>query len=254
MIKRNLFFIGVVAVAAALSGAGAFEARAATEGKIRAATEGAFAPFNFFKGKELTGFEVDLANEIFKKLQLKAEWQALAFDSLLIGLSQDRYDMVIASHAITDERAKAVDFASPHYCSGAVILAHAGGPKTKNDLRGKTVSAQIGTIYVPMLEKIPGIGKVKTFQKDSDSLQALAAGKTDAMVVDRFAALELMKANPKAKLQIGDSVSQERVGMAVKKGNQALVAQLNQGLATVLKDGTYAKLSKKYFDMDVRCK
>src|SRR4051812_3217522 len=77
---------------------------------IRIATEGTFSPFNFFKGKELTGFEIDLVNAIVKKLGLKADWKTSSFDSLLIGLSQDRFDLVAASHGITPERQKVVDF------------------------------------------------------------------------------------------------------------------------------------------------
>ena len=64
----------------------------------------------FIKGKELTGFEVDLANQLARQLGLKVQWVTQPFDSLLIGLQQDRYDFVIASHGITPERARAVDF------------------------------------------------------------------------------------------------------------------------------------------------
>lgn len=223
-------------------------------GKIKIATEGQFSPFNYFKGKDLVGFEVDIANEVMKRLKLKPEWQALSFDSLLIGLNQNRYDLVIASHAITEERAKAVEFGNPHYCSGAVIVSRPGGPLKKTDLKNKIVSAQVGTIYVGMLQKVDGIKEVKTFTKDADSIQALLAKKTDAMVVDKFVAIEFVKANAAAKLQIGDSVSDEKVAMAVAKGNTSLRDAWNSKLAEILKNGTYAKLSKQYFGQDVRCK
>jgi polar amino acid transport system substrate-binding protein len=84
-------------------------------------------------------------------------------------------------------------------------------------------------------------------------MQALVSGKIDATVVDRFAAIEMIQANPSAKLAIGESVSNERIAMAVAKGNDSLRDALNQGLAETLKDGTYAKLSQKYFGQDVRC-
>ena len=93
------------------------------DGKINIATEGQFAPFNFFLGSKLSGFEVELAELVAKKMGVTIEWKALGFDALLAGLRQDRWDLVIASHGITEERAKAVTFAEPHYCSGGAIVS-----------------------------------------------------------------------------------------------------------------------------------
>jgi polar amino acid transport system substrate-binding protein len=81
---------------------------------LRMATEGVAPPFNFYQGQELTGFEVELAGEMAKRAGLKSEWQTLPFESLLLGLDRDHYDAVVASHAITEEREKAVDFLDPH--------------------------------------------------------------------------------------------------------------------------------------------
>ena len=77
------------------------------DGKINIATEGQFAPFNFFQGSKLSGFEIELAELVAKKMGVTIEWKALGFDALLAGLRQDRWDLVIASHGITEERAKA---------------------------------------------------------------------------------------------------------------------------------------------------
>ena len=84
-------------------------------GTIIAATEGAFYPFNYFEGPKLTGYEVDVAEAVAKKLGLKLEWRVVSFDAQLASIRQDRFDFAIASHGYTEERAKAVDFASPHY-------------------------------------------------------------------------------------------------------------------------------------------
>jgi hypothetical protein len=109
-------------------------------GKIVIATEGQYAPFNFFQGSKLAGFEVDVAEAMAAKMGLKVEWKALSFDALLTGLKQDRWDMVIASHGITEERSKAVTFTEPHYCSGGVIVAkdprcpHRQGPRREGGI------------------------------------------------------------------------------------------------------------------------
>jgi polar amino acid transport system substrate-binding protein len=221
---------------------------------MKVATEGAFSPFNYFKGKELTGFEVDLGNEIAKKLSLKDEWKTMPFDSLLIGLNQDRYDLVIASHGITAERAKAVDFTDPHYCTGGIIVSKVGGPKTVADLVGKTVAVQVGSTYLENAKKVAGVKEVKTYPKDTDALQNLMSGRVDAWISDKFVALDAVKANTKANLQVGELLFQEKVGMAVAKGNESLRSKINVALADLKTDGTYAKLSDKYFHQDISCK
>ncbi|WP_027482190.1 ABC transporter substrate-binding protein [Deinococcus pimensis] len=244
-------------VLAALAVTGAAHARTLDQikksGTVTIATEGAFKPFNYFEGKKLTGFEVELAEAIAKQMGLKVKWVTQPFDSLLIGLSQNRYDFVIASHGITPEREKAVSFTSPHYCTGGLIVARPGGPKTGAALAGKTVAVQVGTTYLENVQKVKGVGDVKTYPKDPDAQQALLAGRVDAWVSDKFLALDAIKATA-GKLQQGDLLFQEKIGMAVAKNNPTLVTGLNSALAAVQKDGTYAKISQKYFGQDIRCK
>ena len=97
-----------LATAVALCAAVVVQARPLEEiqksGTIILGSEGQYAPFNFFKGKQLTGYEIEVAEAVVKKMGLKYEWKTVGFDALLTGLAQDRWDLVIASHAITDER------------------------------------------------------------------------------------------------------------------------------------------------------
>lgn len=225
-------------------------------GEIRIGTEGAFPPFNFFNEKDqLTGFEVDLGNALAAKLGVKPRWIAQAFDTLLIQLNQGRFDFVIASHGITPERAKAVDFTNPHYCTGGIVVSKKGGPKTAKDLEGKVVGVQVGTTYMEAAQKIPGLKEVRTYQKDPDALQDLLAGRLDAWVTDRFVAKEAIKERKlEGTLQLGELLFREKVAMAVAKGNKTLLAALNQALAALMKDGAYAKISQKWFGEDVRCR
>ncbi|MBI3898249.1 MAG: amino acid ABC transporter substrate-binding protein [Gammaproteobacteria bacterium] len=223
------------------------------QGKIVIASEGQYAPFNFFEGSRLTGFEIDVADAVAKKMGLAVEWKTLAFDALLAGLATDRWDLVIASHAITPEREKAVTFTAPHYCSGGVIVSKSASISKAKDLAGHTVAAQTGTSYLEALQKIPGINAVKNFPKDTDAQSALMSGRVDAWVTDKFVAKPAVASNPKANLKIGDFVVVERVAAAVKKGNNSLAQAYNEALKQVMADGTYAAISKKYFDEDVRC-
>ncbi|WP_234553274.1 ABC transporter substrate-binding protein [Thermus caliditerrae] len=255
MNRRIIFTLVVLALGAALAQVRTFD-QIKSAGEVRIGTEGAFPPFNYFNEKnQLTGFEIDLGNAIAKKLALKPVWITQAFDSLLIQLNQGRFDFVIASHGITEERAKAVDFTNPHYCTGGVIVSKKGGPKTAKDLAGKVVGVQIGTTYMEAAQKIPGVKQVRTYQKDPDALQDLLAGRLDAWITDRFVAKEAIKERKlESTLQLGELVFQERVAMAVAKGNKSVLDALNKALADLMKDGTYAQISKKWFGEDVRCK
>ncbi|MCS6867355.1 MAG: ABC transporter substrate-binding protein [Thermus sp.] len=253
--KKWLLFLSLLALPLGLAQVRTFE-QIQRAGEIRIGTEGAFPPFNYFDAKnQLTGFEIDLGNALAKKLGLKATWITQAFDTLLIQLNQGRFDFVIASHGITEERAKAVDFTNPHYCTGGVIVAKRGGPKTAKDLQGKVVGVQLGTTYMEAAQKIPGVKGVRTYQKDPDALQDLLAGRLDAWITDRFVAKEAIKERKlEGTLQLGELVFQEKVAMAVAKGNKSVLEALNRALADLMKDGTYAQVSKKWFGEDVRCR
>lgn len=252
MIKKALLTLTALTLLASAAQARTWD-EIKKSGVIKIATEGAFPPFNLMKGNQLTGFEVDLANALAKQLGLKPQWVTQPFDNLLIGLNQDRYDFVIASHGITPERQKAVDFANPHYCTGGAIVSRVGGPRTAAELKGKSVAVQVGTTYLQNVSKVPGVGNVKTFPKDTDAQAALLAGRVDAWVGDKFTGLDLVKAQ-KGKLVQGDLLFKERIGMAVKKGNSTLLKELNSALATLMNNGTYAKISGEYFGQDIRCR
>ncbi|WP_423228540.1 ABC transporter substrate-binding protein [Pseudaquabacterium inlustre] len=255
---RRALAIAAMATAAAATLALPAQARTIDEirkdGKIVVATEGQFAPFNFFQGAKLTGFEVEVAEAVVAKMGLKIEWKALSFDALLTGLRQDRWDMVIASHGITDERAKAVTFTEPHYCSGGVIVAKDAAIKTAKDLAGKVVSVQTGTTYLENVKKVSAVKEVKNFPQDTDARAALVSGRVDAWVTDRFVAANSLKANPDAGMKLGDFLFIERIASAVAKGNTGLATEVNKALAAIQADGSYATISKKWFGEDIRCK
>jgi polar amino acid transport system substrate-binding protein len=223
-------------------------------GKIVVATEGAFSPFNFYEKDKLTGFEVELAELVAKKMGVAIDWKAGNFDTLLTGLAGNKWDLVIASHAITDERAKAVSFTAPHYCSGGIVVAKNPSIRSGRDLAGRSVAVQTGSTYFENVTKLGVTRHIRSFPSDVDARAALATARVDAWVTDRFTAMESAKKNPELKLQLGDMLFTERVAAATTKGNNALAEAWNKALAAVMIDGSYATLSRKYFGEDVRCK
>jgi len=223
-------------------------------GTIIAATEGAFYPFNYFEGPKLTGYEVEVAEAVAKKLGLKLEWRVVTFDAQLASIRQDRFDFAIASHGYTEERAKAVDFASPHYCTGGQIAAKKDGALSAAALAGKTVGVQLGTSYMDNAKKIAGVKEVKTYKADPEAFSALRAGKIDAWISDKWLIKATLEKNPDANLVAGEQLFVERVSMIVRKNNKEFVEKLNAAVAELVKDGTLAALSQKYFKTDINCR
>jgi polar amino acid transport system substrate-binding protein len=221
-------------------------------GTIVAATEGAYPPFNYFQGKKLTGYEVEVMEAVAAKLGLKLEWRTLGFDAQVAAVALDRFDLAIASHGITEERQKSVDFTLPHYCSGGQIVSQPGGPLKAADVQGKVLGVQLATTYADAARKLSGVKEVKTYTKDTDAQQALLARRVDAWVTDRFVAqTAIQKAG--GKLKGGDMVFVERVAMILRKGNTELAGKLNQALKDLHTDGTLKRISEKYFKEDVTC-
>jgi polar amino acid transport system substrate-binding protein len=244
----------VALLSSALSAAHARELDAIKKsGVLILATEGAYTPFNYFKAGKLTGYEIDVGDAIAQKLGVKVEWHTLAFEAQIAAVSQDRFDAAIASHGITPERLKSVDFANPHYCSGAQMASLADGPKTAAQLAGKVVAVQLGTTYVDDVRKIPGIKEVKTLPKDTDAQQALLAHRVDAWVADRFAIREGISKNANAGLVRGEMLSNERNAIVIRKGNDSLRLALNHAIEELAQDGTLKKLSATYFGEDITC-
>jgi polar amino acid transport system substrate-binding protein len=215
--------IGAVSVATLLL-AGSVQAREwkaiKDSGTIIVATEGAFFPFNYYEGAKLTGFEVELAEALVKKLGLKMEWRVVPFDAQLASIVQDRFDFAIASHGYTEERAKSVDFANPHYCTGGQIAAAKGGPLTMDALKGKTVGVQLATSYYDNAKKIPGVKEIKTYKADPEAFSALRAKKVDAWISDKWLIKFTLEKNTIAGTVAGEQVFVARGSMILRKDNK----------------------------------
>ena len=257
--SRISSWVAGAAAAVMMFGAAAASARSIDaikkSGTIIVATEGQYAPFNFFEGSKLSGFEVDLMEAVAKKMGLKIEWKTLGFDALLTGLGQDRWDLVIASHGITDERAKAVTFTNPHYCSGGAIVTKNAALRTAKDLAGKVLAVQTGSSYLDAAQKIQGVKEVKNFPKDPDAQAAVMADRADAWITDKFVVMDVLKTQKNTGLRATGMLFVEKIAAAAAKGNTGVADAYNKALGEYMaKGGGYEALSNKYFGEDVRCK
>jgi polar amino acid transport system substrate-binding protein len=221
-------------------------------GVIRLAADGATPGFNSFKDHKLTGIEIDLAETLASRLGLRVEWKVVPFNSLLIGLKQDHFDLVASSHMMTKARKQVVDFVLPHYCTSSVIVSKINGPKSVADLRDKKVAVAVGTVYYDFLKNLRERIEIQTLPGEIDGLQSLMFGRSDAWVTEKFVARTMTQKHP-GQLVIGAELAQQTNAMAVQKGNRTLLDLFNQKMKEVMTDGTYLKMSQKYFGQDIRC-
>ena len=236
--KKILFgTLTVLAMAALLAACGKKEA-----GKVLVmGTNAEFPPFETrggANGSEIVGFDVEVAKAIAAKVGLPLKIEDMKFDSLLPALSAGKVDMVLAGMTITPERAQNVDFSAPYYKATQVVLLLAGGfiPESKDDLKGKTIAVQLGTTGDGVAAEITGQENVRPFTSAMDAVVELMNSKVDCVVIDEQPAIQFAKKNPELML-VRLAFDDEFYGVAVKKGNAELLAQINAALAEIAADG-----------------
>jgi polar amino acid transport system substrate-binding protein len=219
-------------------------------GKLIVGTEPTFPPFEFVDEKnQVVGFDMDIANELAKRLGVKLEIVNLPFDSLIPALLQGKIDLIIAGMTITEERAKVVDFSKPYFEANQAIVVRKDGkfePKKLEELVGKKVAVQLGTTGDLVVSEINGVQVVR-FQKFTDAFLELQNGRVDAVVLDEAPAKAYVKKFPKFLISAVVDTG-ETYGIAVKKGNKELLNFVNQTLDILKSSGTYNKLIQKWFE------
>lgn len=230
-------------------------AQVKSKGELRVGLEGTYPPFSFQdENGKLTGFEVEFAQELAKHLGVKADLKPTKWDGMLASLDSKRIDVVINQVTISDERKKKYDFSTPYTISGvqALTLKKNAGSITKlEDLSGKKVGVGLGSNYEQWLrDNVKGVD-IRTYDDDPTKYQDLRSGRVDAILVDRLAALDLVKKTGNTMAVAGPAFSRLEAGVALRKGNESLLKAIDGAIADMQKDGSLSKLSEKWFGADV---
>jgi len=219
---------------------------------IVVATDATWPPMEFVdeETKEIVGFDVDLMNEIAKAGGFTVEFKNTAWDGIFAGLAADKYDAVMSSVTITDERKKQMDFSKPYINAGQVLVVQKSlkGVTTLSDMDGMTVGAQIGTTGSFEVEKVKGV-KLKTYDEIGLAFEDLVNGRIQGVVADTPVAADFALQNEtyKGKLKIvGEPFTDENYGIAVQKGNTEVLNAVNAGIDKVVGTATYKKIEKKW--------
>ena len=249
MLKRVL--AGVVLALALL---GVVSCGAGKPSKIVIASDATFPPMEMVdENKNIVGFDVDLMNAAAKAGGFTVEFKNTAWDGIFAGLEDGKYDAVMSSVTITDDRKKTMDFSVPYINAGQVVVVktEVNNVQTLADLKGKTVGAQIGTTGAFEIDKVKEADKIteKTYDEIGLAFEDLANGRIAGIVIDSPVAANYALQNPnyKGKLKIvGEPFTQEFYGVAVKKGNAKVLDVINAGLKKVIDTDDYKALQQKW--------
>lgn len=225
---------------------------------VRIGTEGAYPPFNSVdSNNELQGFDIDIAKALCEKMEVQCELVVQDWDGIIPALTAGKYDAIIASMSITDERKQVVDFTDKYYTNALHFVASKDSgieDVSPEGLTGKTLGAQSSTVSAVFLEENYGDAEtIKLYPTQEEAYLDLANGRIDAVLAD-FGPTEIWLTSDDGGCCgfVGESVfSEDEIGIAVRQEDDDLREMFNKALADIIADGTYAKINEKYFPFSI---
>lgn len=210
-------------------------------------TNAEFPPFEFLEGDKVTGFDIELLNEVSKIAGFEIEIKNQSFDGLLPALQSGKIDLIVSGMTVTDERKKAVNFTDSYYTASQVIVVANNNEVVKGfeDLKGKNVGVQLGTTGDLEVTKMAGVTNTK-FNNGSEAILALKSNKVDAVVIDNEPAKNFVKNNDGLKVVDAGAIKED-YAMAISKDNQELLNSINAALKQLKENGKYDELMAKWF-------
>jgi polar amino acid transport system substrate-binding protein len=221
--------------------------------KIVVAIDATLVPMTFMNDKnELDGFEIDLMRETARAGKFDIEFVNVEWTGLFGGLITKKYDMVISSVTILDERKQRMAFSIPYLKSGLALVVRKDmegvNSLTDAENKGLLVGAQVGTTSYFFLDKHPGIRK-KGYQQYGHAIADLIKGDIDAVVGESSGTLYYKNQQNEyfQKLKMaGEILTEEYYGIVLRQEDKALMQKVNQALTQLLSDGTVQKLHAKW--------
>jgi len=219
--------------------------------KLTIATDATWPPMEYVDAdRNIVGFGVDIVKAAAKEGGFEVELINQAWDGIFAGLAAGKYDAIMSSITITDERKKTMDFSIPYVTCGQILVVKKDNNSvTKlSDLEGKKVGAQISTTGALEIRKNKKIIP-KEYDEIGLAIEDLANGKIDAVVCDNPIAANYVLQNQQYKpilKMAGDIFTAEKYGIAVTKGNTEVLELINAGLKKVQEKGIDKELETRW--------
>ncbi|MFS0635324.1 amino acid ABC transporter substrate-binding protein [Mesobacillus foraminis] len=228
-------------------------AKVVQEGKLLIGTEGTYPPFTFHDNNgKLTGFDVEIAGEVAKRLNVKAEFLETQWDAMFAGLDAKRFDMVANQVGIRPDREEKYAFSKPYITSTAVLITHEENKDIVSfeDIKGKKAAQSMTSNYADIARNNEAtIVGVDGFNQ---AIELLLSKRADVTINDNITYLDFKKSKPDAAVKIvAKSEDASRSGFMFRQGSEELVDKVNEALQSMIEDGTYEKISQKWFGENV---
>jgi ABC-type amino acid transport substrate-binding protein len=201
-------------------------------------TEAGFAPYEYMKGNEVVGVDMDIAKAIADHLGKELEIRNMDFDGALLAVQNGTVDFVAAGVSVDEERALVMDFSIDYVDSTEVVVVNKDNPTVASidDLDGKIIGVQQGNIADFWVEENVEAKEIKRYTKFAQAAEDLKNGKIDCIVMDQFPAEDMVATNP--ELTILDGVLfEDKYAIAVKKGNKELLDEINKVIEKLKDEG-----------------
>lgn len=254
MIRRTFIAAAVAALAST-----AIATLAQAQQTLRIGVEGNYPPFSMIApdGK-LSGFDIDIANAVCAELKATCTLVQQEWDGMIPALNARKFDMIVASMTITEERRKAVDFSDPYYDVPSRWVGKVGSfPDVKPEtLKGKKIIVLRNSPRAKFVQDNYKDSEILLVAKETEVYMELAAGRGDIAVGSSVVSSEgfLKKPEGKGFGQIGETFrigTGGGVGIAMRKTDGELRDKVNAALKTIRANGTYKAMAAKYFDFDI---
>lgn len=226
------------------------------QASYRIATEGTYPPWSFKDAQgNLQGWDVDIANALCEKMKVKCEIVAQDWDGIIPGLMARKYDMIVASMAITEQRRQRVDFSDKYKETISRFVTKKGAPEDVSPaaLKGKSIGAQRGSIQANYLSQNYKDSDLKFYDTPQAAELDLVAGRVDYIFGNMITYFVGFMKTPEARnfAFVGPDLKGGLLGngngIAVRKGDAELLAKVNAALAAIRADGSYDRITAKYF-------
>ena len=232
----------------------AFSATAMAE-TLKMGIEAAYPPFNNKDASgNVVGFDKDIGDALCAKMKVECTVVTSDWDGIIPALNAKKFDFLISSLSITEERKGAVDFTDPYYSNKLQFIAKKDVDFKIDEasLKGKVIGAQRATLAGTWMEDhMPGV-ELKLYDTQENAYLDLSSGRLDGVLADTFVNWEWLKSDAGKGFEFkGDPVfDNDKIGIAVRKGDP-LQGKLNEALKAIVADGTYKKINDKYFPFSI---
>lgn len=227
-------------------------------GVLTIGLDDSFPPMEYRDDKNnLVGFDIDLGNELAKKLGAKAEFVTTDFSGIIEALKANKFNMILSTLSITDQRKETILFSEPYIMEGQIVAINKnsiGSIVTPADLTGKIVACQLGSTSEQAAKKLEGLKELKPYDKVTEAFHDLSIGRVDAVVVDELVGRYYISTSPENYAVLDEKLTDEPVGIGFKKEDAELQAAIQKAFDELKADGTLSKISEKWFGIDIYSK